>query len=82
MKIERVAFFNRSALSKTAGLIRRVAANTCNLFAFARRMDKTVTLLYNLTAALSALSPLAASYVLKLLIDYLQRATFADAYRA
>ena len=64
---------NRSALSKTVGLVRRVAGNTRNLFAFTWRMDKTVTLLYYLTAALSALTPLAASYVLKLLIDHLQQ---------
>ena len=65
---------DRNAISKVAALLRRVAGNTRNLFAFAWRMDKKVTLLYNLTAALSALSPLAGSYVLKLLIDHLQQA--------
>ena len=65
---------NLKAVSKVATLVRRVAGNTRNLLAFAWRMDKKVTLLYNLTAALSALSPLAASYVLKLLIDNLQQA--------
>ncbi len=62
-----MGILNRSAFQK-------IAVNTRNLFAFAWRMDKRVTLLYNLTAALSALTPLAASWVLKLLIDHLQQA--------
>ncbi len=65
---------NRNAISRAAALVRRVANNARNLVAFAWRMDKKVTFLYNLTAALSALSPLAGSYVLKLLIDHLQQA--------
>jgi len=69
-----VAIPDRNTLSKAVSSFRRVAINTRRLFAFAWRMDKTVTLLYNLTAALSALSPMAASYALKLLIDHLQQA--------
>ena len=65
---------NRNALSKALSLVRRVGGNTRNLLAFAWKMDAKVTFLYNLTAALSALSPLAASFVLKLLIDHLQQA--------
>jgi len=64
-----------SSLSNALALLRRLARNTRHLFAFAWRMDKTITILYNLTAAASALTPLAASYVLKLLIDHLQQPT-------
>jgi ATP-binding cassette subfamily B protein len=54
-------------------LVKRIVRNTSNLLGFAWRMDRAVTLAYYLTSALSALTPLAGSYVLKLLIDNLQQ---------
>ena len=54
--------------------LKQIGKNAQLLFSFAWAMDSKLTALYYLTAALGALAPLAASYVLKLLIDYLQQA--------
>lgn len=52
--------------------IREVARNTRRLFGVALEADKTVTILYYITAFVGALTPLASAFVFKLLIDYLQ----------
>jgi ATP-binding cassette, subfamily B, bacterial len=50
----------------------QIAKNTVRLFNLAWSMDRRITTLYYLTAAIGALVPLTSAYVLKLLIDQLQ----------
>lgn len=51
-----------------------ISRNTRKMLSLAWQMDKRITALYYLTAGIGALIPLAASYVVKLLIDNLQSA--------
>jgi len=52
--------------------LKQISTNTKRLFKLAWQMDKRVTTLFYLTAAIGAFVPLASAYALKLLIDHLQ----------
>ena len=52
--------------------MKQISTNTKRLFKLAWQMDKRVTTLFYLTAAIGAFVPLASAYALKLLIDHLQ----------
>src|SRR3972149_3328695 len=52
--------------------LKQISTNTKRLFKLAWQMDKRVTTLFHLTAAIGAFVPLASAYALKLLIDHLQ----------
>ncbi|MDP2669073.1 MAG: ABC transporter ATP-binding protein [bacterium] len=54
--------------------LKQISKNIYRLFELAWKMDRKTTVLYYLTASIGALIPLASSYMLKLLIDYLQLA--------
>lgn len=60
------------SFSQLTNPFRQVIINARKLLGIAWRMDKKVTFLYYLTAGIGALSALATSYMLKLLIDELQ----------
>ena len=55
-------------------ILKEVSGNTRKMLTLAWKMDRKITVLYYLTAGIGALIPLAASYVVKLLIDNLQNA--------
>lgn len=59
--------------------IKQIAKNIGRLLRLAWQMDPKTTALFYLTATVNALVPLAAAYVLKLLIDHLQLAQNAFA---
>jgi len=61
-------------LKRVRTILGDVFRNICKMLALAWEIDKKITAQYYLTAAIGALIPLAASYVVKLLIDNLQRA--------
>ncbi|MBI4137168.1 ABC transporter ATP-binding protein, partial [Candidatus Roizmanbacteria bacterium] len=54
--------------------IQQVIQNTKKLLRLSWNMDKRLTALYYFTAGIGAMTPVAISYFLKLLIDYLQSA--------
>lgn len=64
-------------LKKITTRLKEISKNTRKLLELAWRMDKKTTALYYFTAAIGALIPLAASFALKFLIDYLQVAQTA-----
>lgn len=55
-------------------ILQEISRNTRKMLSLAWEMDKKITTLYFLTAGIGALMPLAASYIVKLLIDNLQTA--------
>src|SRR3989338_6299462 len=52
--------------------LKQISTNTKRLFKLAWQMDKRVTTLFYLTAAIGAFVPLASAYALPILIDHLQ----------
>lgn len=61
-------------LKRISAILKEVSSNTRKMLTLAWKMDRKITVLYYLTAGIGALIPLAASYVVKLLIDSLQNA--------
>jgi len=61
-------------LKRISTILKEVSGNTRKMLTLAWKMDRKITTLYYLTAGIGALIPLAASYVVKLLIDSLQNA--------
>jgi ABC-type multidrug transport system fused ATPase/permease subunit len=61
-------------IKKVRTILGDIFRNTRKMLSLAWEIDKNITLLYYLTAGVGALIPLGASYVVKLLIDNLQKA--------
>lgn len=70
----RIGFMKLKSIPR---VLKHLLTNLKKMLAVAWQMDKKITALYYFTAAIGALVPLAASFVLKLLIDHLQTAQTA-----